>query len=59
MGSGVHKSKFTDEECDIMCCAMPPGVNLIAINKYVSFNIKMSSWILDLAHTILSLTGPH
>jgi hypothetical protein len=38
---------------------LPPGVNLIAVNKYISFNIKMSSWILDLAHPVLSLTGPH
>jgi len=34
---------------------LPQGVNPIAVNKYI--NIKMSSWILDLTHTVLSLTG--
>lgn len=37
---------------------LPQGVNPIAVNKYINISIKMSSWILDLTHTVLSLTGP-
>jgi hypothetical protein len=37
---------------------LPQGVNPIAVNKYINISIKMSSWILDLIHTVLSLTGP-
>ena len=36
---------------------LPPGVNPTAVNRYI--NIKMSSWILDLARTVLSLRVPH
>jgi len=40
-----------------LCVVLPPGVNPIAVNIYI--NIKISSWILDLALIVLSLTGTH